>query len=57
MEKKKNKAKFEIFKFLRKLAESQGYAFDKISQNFAFYGKSINIYLLGHFCIQNSYLR
>ena len=25
MEKKKNKAKFEIFKFLRKSAESQGY--------------------------------
>ena len=26
MEKKTNKAKFEIFKFLRKSAESQGYS-------------------------------
>ena len=34
MENKKNKVKLEIFKFFRKLAESQ---FDNISQNFAFY--------------------
>ena len=40
MEKKTNKAKLEIFKFLRKSVESQGYiAFDKISRNFALYGK------------------
>ena len=32
MEKKTNKAKLEIFKFLRKSAESQGYS-DKISRN------------------------
>ena len=32
-------------------------AFDKISQNCAFYGNSINIHLLGYFCMQNSYLR
>ena len=60
MEKKTNKAKLEIFKFLRKSAESQGFdeiAFDKISRNCAFYGKSINIHLLGYFCMQNSYLR
>ena len=52
MEKKTNKAKLEIFKFLRKSAES----FDKISRNCAFYGNSINIHLLGYFCMQNSYL-
>ena len=57
MEKKTNKAKLDIFKFLRKSAESQGYiAFDKISQNCAFYGNSINIHLLGYFCMQNSHL-
>ena len=38
MEKKTNKAKLEIFTFLRKSAESQGY-------NCAFYGNSINIHL------------
>ena len=58
MEKKTNKAKLEIFKFLRKSAESQGYiAFDKISRNCAFYGNSINIHLLWYFFLQNSYLR
>ena len=56
MEKKTNKAKLEIIKFLRKSAESQG-AFDKISRNCAFYGNSINIHSLGHFCMQNSYLQ
>ena len=57
MEKKTNKAKLDIFKFLRKSAESQGIFFDKISRKFAFYGNSINIHLLGYFCMQNSYLR
>ena len=52
MERKTNKAKLEIFKFLRKLVESQGYiAFDKISRNCAFYGNSIDIQLLGYFCM------
>ena len=52
MEEKTNKEKLDIFKFLRKSAESQGYiALDKISQNFAFYGNSINIHLLGYFCM------
>ena len=32
-------------------------AFDKISRNCAFYGNSINIHLLGYFCMQNSYLQ
>ena len=50
MEKKTNKAKLEIIKFLRKSA-------DKISRNRAFYGKSINIHLLGYFYMRNSYLR
>ena len=58
MEKKTNKAKLEIFKFLRKPAESQGYiAFDKFSRNCAFYGNSTNIHLVGYFCMQDSYLR
>ena len=57
MEKKTNEAKLEIFTFLRKSAESQGYiAFDKISQNCDFYGNSINTHLQGYFCMQNSYL-
>ena len=60
MEKKTNKAKLEIFIFLRKSAESQGHenfiAFDKISRNCAFYGNSINTHLPGYFCMQNSYL-
>ena len=47
MEKKKNKAKLEIFKYLRKSAKSQGYSIDKISRNCAVYGKSINIHLIG----------
>ena len=52
MEKKTNKAKLEIFKFLRKAAESQGLysiVFDKIRRNCAFYGNSINVHLLGLF--------
>ena len=55
MEKKRNKGKLEIIKFSSKLAESQGYslAFDKIRRNCAFYGNSINIHLLGYFCMQN----
>ena len=52
MEKKTNKAKLEIFKFLRKSAN-----FDKISQNCDFYGNLINTHLLEYFCMQNSYLR
>ena len=57
MEKKTNKAKLDIFKFLRKSAELQGYSLDKIRRNCAFYGNSINTHLLGYVCMQNSYLR
>ena len=58
MEKKTNKAKLEIFKFLRKSALSPGYiAFDKIGGNYALPTNSIKICLLGYFCMQNSYLR
>ena len=32
-------------------------AFDKMRRNCAFYGNSMNIHLLGYFCMQNSYLR
>ena len=55
MEKKTNKAKLEIFKFLRKSVLSQG--FDKIGGNYALPANSIKICLLGYFCMQNSYLR
>ena len=58
MEKKTNKAKLEIFKFLRISALSQGYiAFDKIGGNHALSLNSTKICLLGYFCMYNSYLR
>ena len=58
MEKKTNKAKLEIFKFLRKSALLQGYiAYDKIGGNYVLPANFIIICLLGYFCMQNSYLR
>ena len=60
MEKKTNKAKLEIFKFLRNRQNRKAIAFDKISRNCAFYGNSINTHLLGYFacrihiCDENS---
>ena len=57
MEKKTNKAKLEFFTFMRNRLNRKAIAFDEISRNCAFYGKSINIHLLGYFGIQNSYLR
>ena len=51
MEKKTNKAKLEIFKFLRKSV------IDKIGGNYDSSANSIKICLLGYFCMQNSYLR
>ena len=57
MEKKTNKAKLDIFKFLEYQLNRKAIAFDKIRRNCAFYGNSINIHLLGYFCMQNSYLR
>ena len=56
MEKKTNKAKLDIFKFLRKSALSQG-AYDKIGGNYVLPVNSIIICLLGYFCMQNSYLQ
>ena len=56
MEKKTNKAKLEILKFRENRLNRKVIAFNKISHNFAFYGNSINIHLLGYFCMQNSYL-
>ena len=44
MEKKTNKAKLEFFKF------------DKIGGNYALPANSIQICLLGYFCMQNSNL-
>ena len=57
MEKKTNKVKLEILKFLRKSVLSQGYSLDKIGGNYVLPANSIKICLLGHFCMQNSYLR
>ena len=57
MEKKTNKEKLEILKFLRKSALSQGYSPDKIGGNYALSANSIKICILGYFCMQNSYLR
>ena len=57
MEKKTNKAKLEIFKFLRIQFYRKAIAFDKIGSNYALSGNSTKICLLGYFCMQNSYLR
>ena len=57
MEKKTNKAKLEILNFCENRLNRKAIAFDKISQNRAFYGYSVNINLPGYFCRQNSYLR
>ena len=52
MEKKTNKAKLEIFKFLRKSV-----LFDEIGGNYALPANSIKIGLVGNFCMQNSNLQ
>ena len=50
MEKKTNKAKLEMFKFLRKSVLSQGiFTFDKIGGKYALPANSIIICLLGYF--------
>ena len=54
MEKKTNKAKLGILNFSENWLNRNAIAFDKISRNCAFYGNSINIHLLGHFCMQNN---
>ena len=56
MEKKTNKAKLEIFKFLRIQFYRKAIAFDKIGV-IILSGNSTKICLLGYFCMQNSYLR
>ena len=56
MEKKTNKAKLEFSNFSENRLNRKAIAFDKISRNCAFYGNSINIHLLGYFCMQNSYM-
>ena len=57
MVKKTNKAKLGILNLCEDRLNRKAIAFDKISRNCAFYGNSININLLGYFCMQNSYLR
>ena len=49
MKRKTNKAKLEIFEFLRILALS----FDKIGGDYALSANSIKICLLGYFCMKN----
>ena len=56
MEKKTNKAKLKISNFRENPPNRKAIAFDRNSQNCAFYGNSINIHLLGYFGMQNSYL-
>ena len=57
MEKKTNKAKLEIFKFLENQLYRKAIAYEKIRDNYALSANSIKICLLGYFCMQNSYLR
>ena len=57
MEKKTNKAKLDIFKFLRKSALSKAIAYEKIGVNYALSANSTKICLLWDSCMQNSYLR
>ena len=58
MEKKTNKAKLEIFKFLRNISlYRKAIAFDKIGDNYVLSANSTKICLLGYFCMQNSYLQ
>ena len=55
MEKKTNKTKLEISKFLKISVLSP--AFDKIGGNYALSANSTKICLLGYFCMQNSYFQ
>ena len=56
MVKMTNEAQLGILNFREDRLNRKVIAFDKISRNYAFYGNSINIHLLGYFCMQNSYL-
>ena len=51
MENKTNKAKLGILNFRENRLNRKAIAFDKISRNCAFYRNSVNINLLGYFCI------
>ena len=57
METKANKAKLEIFKFIKNQLYRKTIAYDKIGGNYALSANSIKICLLGYFCMQNSYLQ
>ena len=57
MEKKTNKPKLEIFKFLKNQLYRKAIAYDKSGDNYALSANSTKICLLGYFCMQNSYLR
>ena len=57
MEKKTNKEKLEIFKFLRISFYRKAIAFDKIGGNYVLSANSTKICLLGYIYMQNSYLR
>ena len=51
MEKKTNKAKLAIFKFLRKQFYRKAIGFDKIGGNYTLPANSRKICLLGYFCM------
>ena len=51
------KQNYKFSNFWENRLNRKAIAFDEIRRNSAFYGNSINIHLLGYFCMQNSYLR
>ena len=57
MEKKTNKEKLAIFKYLKNQLYRKAIAFDKIGCNYVLSAHSIKICFLGYFCMQNSYLQ
>ena len=57
MQKKTNKAKLAILKFLSKSVLRKAIALDKIGGNYALPANSIKNMRIGYFCLQNSYLR
>ena len=56
MEKRQIKQNQKFSNFSENRLNCKAIAFDKISRYCVFYGHSINIHLLGYFCMQNSYL-
>ena len=53
MEKKTNKAKLEIFKFLKNQLYRKAIAYDKSGANYALSSNSTKICTLGYFYMQN----